>query len=61
MATVSLKKTNKESTLVVARVSQEVFTILKMNNVNVSKTIREYLAIIASDLKGGRIRKSKFV
>ena len=57
MGIVSLKKNKTENTLVVARISTEVSDILKMNNINVSKTIREYLIGVANDLKAMRSKK----
>jgi hypothetical protein len=57
MAIVSLKKSKKENTLVVARISQEVMDTLKKNNVNISRTIREYLNTIVSDLNNYKGKK----
>lgn len=51
MAIISLKKKSKESVLVVSRISSNLLDTLKANNVNISKTIREYLKSIADDME----------
>lgn len=40
--------------VVVARVSADIIDTLKENNVNISKTIREYLVSVVSNLKSMR-------
>jgi hypothetical protein len=52
MAIVSLKK--NKNVLVAARISTDIMDILKANNVNVSKTIREYLISVVYDLRASR-------
>jgi len=54
MGIVSLKKNKKENMVVVARVSADIIDTLKENNVNISKTIREYLVSVVSNLKSMR-------
>jgi hypothetical protein len=57
MAIISLKKTNTEDVMAVGRISANVLAILKSNNINISKTIRDHLNSIAADLKISKPRK----
>ena len=58
MAIVSLKKNKVENAVVVSRVSSDVVNTLRYHNVNISKTVREYLVSIAENLKSVRPKRS---
>jgi hypothetical protein len=58
------KKTKDEQetdgTIIAARVKKSIVEVLKANNVNVSKSIRDYLTGLAGELSGvSKSRKKK--
>jgi len=54
----SLKKKPKEDSMTAARVKNSVLTVLRDNNINISKAIRDHLGQLASALSPKRKKAS---